>query len=169
MLICQIPDREHHQTQAQPRKLIRREDTEQIPNSRSQTAPNLQEDRCPDRGGQEYARYEYSIRNVQYSRKGRDHDPHPRDVAADDDRPGSPALERRFGSVELVFGQPDVPAVTSDEWPPVLPRNRWVAGASHHRPGDNGHVREQIWDRSGRRQVAAIGDRRITRRRKGDP
>src|SRR5216683_162698 len=100
MLICQIPDREQDQTQPEPRKQVRREDTQQIANTRSEAPSQLEEDRRPDGGREQYARCENPIRDVQYSRKRRNHDPHPRDVAADDDRPRTPALESSFGACQ---------------------------------------------------------------------
>src|SRR5712691_1069310 len=169
MFICQIPDHEHDQTQTQPRKQIRREDTEEVANSRPDPPPKLEKDRSPDRGGYQYARYEYPIGNVQYSRKCRYHDPHPRDVAADDDRPRSPSLEPLLGSVELPFRKTDISAVTSDEWAAVAPREGEVAGASEHRPGDHRQVGKWIGDRAYRRQVAAIGDRSVARCRQRHP
>src|SRR5260370_4394183 len=124
MLIWHSPDREQVQTQPEPRKQIRREDTQQIANARSEAPSQLEEDRRPDRGREQYARCENPIRDVQYSRERRDHDSHPRDVAADDDRPRTPALESSFGAGQLCFSQADVPAVTAAESPPVLSRDR---------------------------------------------
>src|SRR5712691_2418100 len=169
MLICQIPDREQDQTQPEPRKEIRREDTQQIAHAWSEAPSDLEEDRRPDRGREQYARYENPIRDVQYSRRRGDHDPHPRDVTADDDRPRTPALESSFGAVQLSFSQADVPAVTSDEWSPVLSRDREVARAPQHRSGDYGQVRERVGDRPGGRQVAAICNGRVTRRGQRHP
>src|ERR1700693_5841507 len=68
MLICQIPDHEQDQTQDQPRKQMRWKQSEKVPNSGSQPAPQLQEDGGPNRSGDEYARYEYSVRDAKYSR-----------------------------------------------------------------------------------------------------
>src|SRR5216684_499403 len=169
MLICQIPDREHDQTQPEPRKQIRGEDTQQIANSRSQAPSQLEENRRPDGRGEQYARYEYPIRDVQYSRKRRDHDAHTGDVAPDDDRPGSPALESSLGPVQLLFSQADDAAVTSDEWPSVSSRDREVTSAPEHRACDHGHVGKRIRDRPGRRQVAAISDGCVTRRGQWHP
>src|SRR5229473_7781376 len=163
MLICQIPDREQDQTQTEPRKEIRGEDTQQVANSRSQAPSQLEEDRRPDGRGEQYARYKYPIRDVQYSRKRRDHDPHAGDVAADDDRPGSPSLESSFGPVQLLFSQPDESAVTSDEWPTVASRDREVARAPQHSSRDHGQVCKRIRDRPRRGQVAAVSDGCVTR------
>src|SRR6266853_4263332 len=105
MLICQIPDREQDQTQTEPRKEIRGEDTQQVADSRPQSPSELEEDGRPDGRGQQYARYKYPVGDVQYSRKRRDHDAHTGDGAPDDDRPGSPPLESSFGAVQLLFSQ----------------------------------------------------------------
>src|SRR5260370_22843483 len=119
MRICQIPDYEHGQTQRERRNQVRGEDREQVANSWSHAPPQLEEDRGPDGGRHQYARCENPVGDVQYSRKSGNHDPHARDVAADDDRPQPPPLERLFSAIELVLGQADVPPITSAEWAPA--------------------------------------------------
>src|SRR5437660_4726966 len=86
-------------------------------------------------------------------------------MAADDDRPRTPALEVLLSAVQLLLRQTDISAITSDEWPAVFARDRQVACASQHRAGNHGEVRQRVRDRTCRGQVSAIGDGGVARRR----
>src|SRR5450759_3682511 len=86
-------------------------------------------------------------------------------MAADDDRPGAPALEDDLRATEFFLGQADVPPKAVDEGTAIAPADRQVAGASKHRSRDDRRIGQRVWDRTGRREVSAVCDRDVTRRR----
>src|SRR4029077_9277335 len=113
---------------------MRRKDSEQAPRPWAEQPSQFEEDRSPDRSRDEHARYENAVGDVKYSREGRKHNSHARNVTPDDDRPGPPAVERPFRPCQPAFVHPDEPAEALDEGPPIAPADGGVDGGSDHRP-----------------------------------
>src|ERR1700674_1566752 len=165
MLISQIPDQEQDQTQRQPWNQVCRENQKGFSDTRTHAAAQFEEDRGPDQSGHEYARCKNSIRDPKYSRKGRQHNSHAGNVAADDDRPWSPSPEDPLSADEPLVGHADVPPESRDERPAEAPADGEVARASQHRSADDCQVGKGIRDGACRGQVSAVGDGDVARRR----
>src|ERR1700730_7088429 len=165
MFISQIPDQEQYQTQQQPGNQVRRKDKEGFSDARPHAAAQFEEDRGPDQGGNENARCKNPIRDPQYSRNGRDDDPHARDVPADDDRPGSPSFIDTLSPAQTFLGDSQVSAVALDEWPAVAPADGQVASTAQHGSRNDRQVRQRIRDGSCGGQIPAVRDGNVAWRR----
>src|SRR6202049_3396634 len=130
MLISQIPDQEQDQTQRQPWNQVRWKYKECFPNPWPHPPAQFEEDRCPDQCRHKYARCENPIRDPEYSRKSRKHDPHAGYMPADDDRPRPPAFVNALSPQQPFVGYAQISAETLNERATVTPADGEVACAA---------------------------------------
>src|SRR5665213_1851688 len=86
-------------------------------------------------------------------------------MATDDDRPRPPPLEDVLCANKPFIGDPDIRSEALDEGAAVATADRQVACAPEHCSGNHSEVGERIRDGTGRRQVTAISNRGVARRR----